>query len=158
MNSEYFLRKLNLTLQIDNTLVEEMNLLSKNHFPNEFGGLLIGYYRDNNKVLVITDILTPTTFRASPILFERETSDLLVSLQNYYNAMPSKFYVGEWHSHPNGHPFPSKQDVNAMMQISSSENVSIKKPILCIVGCIKTECIVQFHLILKNKIHTYEKT
>lgn len=157
MNSEYFLKEKGLSIQIKDALLEKMNSLSKDHFPNEYGGLLVGFYTNNNQNLVITDILLPKTFTASPVFFEREIGDMKVKLEEYFMSDPSKYYVGEWHSHPNGEPFPSIRDKKAMKQICKSKNVCINKPILCIIGYSEHKYQVKFHLILNNKIYTYEK-
>lgn len=157
MNSRYYLKEKNLSIQIENKTIDEMLLSARKHYPNEFGGLLIGFYANENKDLIITDFLTPKTFKASPVYFERETKDLQEELEDFYHSVPSRCYVGEWHSHPNGGTKPSSKDIKAMKQISENEGVSINKPILCIIGYTKQEFQIQFHLISNNKIYTYEK-
>ena len=157
MNSKYFLKEKNLTIQIENKIIEEMLLSARKYYPNEFGGLLIGSYTNENKDLIITDILAPKSFKSSPVYFERETKDLQEELKDFYHSNPSKYYVGEWHSHPNGGTKPSGKDIKGMKQISDSEGVSINKPVLCIIGYTKKDFQIQFHLITNNKIYTYEK-
>ena len=157
MNSKYFLQDEGLSIQIKNALLEKMNSLSTEHFPNEYGGLLIGFYTNNNQNLVITDLLLPKIFSASPTFFEREIGDMKYDLEKYFISNPSKYYVGEWHSHPDGDPFPSIRNKKAMRHICKSKNVSIQKPILCIIGYTKDEFQVRFHLIIDNKTYTYEK-
>lgn len=139
--------------------MEKMYLTAKSHYPNEFGGLLIGFYNNDNKNLVISDILLPNFFTSTPVFFERQTEDLQEKLKDYYKSEPSKFYVGEWHSHPNGGSMPSQRDIKAMMQIQNDKNVAIEKPILAILSYNnKTENYkIQFHLIINNNIYTYEK-
>lgn len=157
MNSSYYLKEKNLSIQIENKIIEEMLLCARKHYPNEFGGLLIGFYANGNKDLIITNFLTPKSFKASPVDFERETKDLQEALKAFYHSYPSKYYVGEWHSHPGGGTAPSNKDIKAMKQISECEGVSINKPVLCIIGYTKQEFQIQFHLITKNKIYTYEQ-
>ena len=157
MNSRYYLKEKNLSIQIENKIIDEMILSARKHYPNEFGGLLIGFYANGNKDLIITNFLTPKSFKASPVYFERETKDLQEALKAFYHSYPSKYYVGEWHSHPGGGTAPSNKDIKAMKQISECEGVSINKPVLCIIGYTKQEFQIQFHLITKNKIYTYEQ-
>lgn len=157
MNSKFYLQEKKLSLEVDNKLIQEMVLLSRKWYPNEYGGLLIGYYSNKNQNLIITDILKPKLFKSSPIFFERDTKTLDVELRNFYNSSPSKFYVGEWHSHPNGGTRPSGKDVNAMKDIAESENVAIQNPVLCIIGYTKEDFAIDFHLILNNQIYTYEQ-
>jgi [CysO sulfur-carrier protein]-S-L-cysteine hydrolase len=159
MNSKYILPDKNLTLTITEELLDKMYLSVKAHYPNEFGGLLIGFYNDDNKNLVITDILLPNVFTSTPVFFERQAEDLQKDLQDFYSSAPAKFYVGEWHSHPNGGTMPSSRDIKAMMYIQDDGNVAVEKPILGILSYNnKTENYkIQFHLIINNKIYTYEK-
>lgn len=159
MNTDYILTDKNLTLSISQELLDKMYVSAKDHYPNEFGGLLIGFYNNGNKNLVISDILLPNIFISSPVFFERETEDLQDNLKNFFNSTPPKFYVGEWHSHPNGATWPSKRDIKAMQQIQNDEKVAIEKPILGILSYNnKTKNYkIQFHLIINNKIYTYEK-
>ncbi|MEJ5102385.1 Mov34/MPN/PAD-1 family protein [Chryseobacterium sp. MYb328] len=157
MSSKYLLKEKNLTIQIQDNIIEEMLLSARKYYPNEFGGLLIGFYNNENRDLVITDILAPKSFKVSPVFFERETKDLHKELKLFYDSNPSKYYVGEWHSHPNGGTNPSGTDIKAMKLISESEEVSINKPVLCIIGYTKHDFQLQFHLIINNKIYTYEK-
>lgn len=88
---------------------------------------------------------------------KEKTKDLQEELKDFYRSIPSKYYVGEWHSHPSGGTLPSSKDNKAMKQISECEGVSINKPILCIIGYTKQDFQIQFHLIINNKIYTYEK-
>ncbi len=159
MNSKYILPNKNLTLTIADELLHKMYLSVKVHYPNEFGGLLIGFYNDDNKNLVISDILLPNVFKSTPVFFERQTDDLQKNLQDFYNSTPAKFYVGEWHSHPNGGTMPSSRDIKAMIKIQNDTNISVEKPVLSILSYDnKTENYkIQFHLIINNKIYTYEK-
>lgn len=157
MNSKFYLQEKKLSLEVDNKLIFEMVHLSRKWYPNEYGGLLIGYYSNKNQNLIITDILKPKLFKNSPISFERDTSTLHKDLRNFYNSSPSRFYVGEWHSHPNEGTGPSGTDVKAMKDIAENENVAIENPVLCIISYTKENFAIDFHLILNNKIYTYEQ-
>lgn len=159
MNSKYILKSKNLSITIAEELIEKMYLSAEAYYPNEFGGLLIGFYNKGNQNLVISDILLPNVFTSTPVFFERRTDDLFEKLKEYYKSEPSKFYVGEWHSHPNGGTTPSARDIKAMMQIHKDENVAIEKPILGILSYNnKTKNYkIQFHLIINNNTFTYEK-
>lgn len=159
MNSKYTLKSKNLSISISDELLEKMYLSVKPHYPNEFGGLLIGYYNNDNKNLVISDIILPNIFKSTPVFFERHTEDLHEKLEKFYTCDPSKFYVGEWHSHPNGGTQPSQRDIKAMIQIRENSKVAIEKPILGILSFNNksNDYKIRFHLITKNNIYTYEK-
>ncbi len=54
---------------------------------------------------------------------------------------------------------PSSRDIKAMIKIQNDTNISVEKPVLSILSYDnKTENYkIQFHLIINNKIYTYEK-
>ena len=119
---------------------------------------LIGHYIDVFKTLVITDTLLPKFFDGSPTLFKRSLKGLYQSLEKFYNKEPKKYYVGEWHTHPNGSTMYSQTDLNAMMEIESCETVNIKNPILLILSINKTKMRdYTFYLFENKKLLKYEK-
>ena len=77
-------------------------------------------------------------------------------LIEFYNATPRLIYVGEWHTHPDGIPSPSSTDLNAMIEIAESHDVSIENPILMILGVSKTEMKLGTFVYSKNKLLKYE--
>ncbi len=52
---------------------------------------------------------------------------------NYFDS-EKRYYIGEWHSHPNGSTHFSHTDLNAMRQIESCETVTINNPVLLILS------------------------
>ncbi len=49
-------------------------------------------------------------------------------------ACGTKYFIGEWHSHPNGHEGPSWVDDDAMYKIAKSKKCSCRRPILIILN------------------------
>lgn len=153
----YKIEDLGLTLEIDEELLSALVRIGVNHLPNEFGGFLIGNYSENQSNLRITDTILPNKFKGTPYLFERDTAGIESKLKQFYEEKPSKYYVGEWHTHPNNLPIPSNTDINAINSIASHNDVSIKNPIMLIIGYNKTEVSHGFYVKFKNKIYRYEK-
>ena len=123
----------NLKLIISDSLLQEIALLSLQHYPNEFGGLLIGKYSENFKILNIYQSMMPECYQNSPIEFVRQSDNL----QSYFNELFNEtglYYVGEWHTHPNGEAFYSHTDLQAMTTIAHFEYVQILNPILLILS------------------------
>lgn len=145
-----------LTLEIDDDLLSSIIDIGKKHYPNEFGGFLIGYYSDEQKHLKITDTILPNKFKGTPYLFERDTVGIEVKLKQFYEERPEKYYIGEWHTHPNNLPVPSSTDIRAINAIVNHAEVSIKNPIMLIVGYNKTKVELGFYVQFKNKIYRYE--
>lgn len=157
MSFNFYLAEKDLRIEVGDVLIQNMVLLARDKYPNEYGGLLIGYYTSEGKKLIITDVLLPETYRSTPVFFERDTCNLEESLQKFYSTLPAKYYVGEWHTHPNGGTLPSRRDVQGMRTIINSKDVSIDKPVLCIIGFNEQTFSIGFHLIMNNKILTYEQ-
>jgi integrative and conjugative element protein (TIGR02256 family) len=148
--------KYGLTISIeDNTLNELLNI-GKKHFPNEFGGFLVGYYSDDNKHLNITNHILPNKYNGTPVLFERETVGIASQLKTHFSETPQKYYVGEWHTHPMCVPFPSGTDFAAMKDIAENKAVAIKNPALIIIGHQYSINNIGVYAFFDSKLYQYE--
>lgn len=123
----------NLRLIIDDDLLLKLSNEGISHFPNEFGGFLIGHYSDDFKTLFIQDYLSPQKYNGFSCLFERST-DGIENMLNHLFQKKRLYYIGEWHTHPNGSTMYSQTDLSAMTQIADSETVRIKNPVLLILS------------------------
>lgn len=128
-----------------------------NHYPKEFGGLLIGYYSEDFKTCFIEGTLLPIKFNSSRYFFERGKEGLKQKLIELYEATPRMIYVGEWHTHPDGIPMPSNTDLKAMTEIAENDEVNIENPILVILALSPSEMRVGAFLYSKNKLIKYEQ-
>jgi len=120
-------------LFIEHELLEKIGQTGIEHFPNEFGGFLIGKYSDDYRTLFITDYILPKSYKVSRYLFERSTK----GMKSFFSKLFKKkkeYYVGEWHTHPNGSTGFSNTDLNAMINIEASPSVNIKNPVLLILS------------------------
>lgn len=150
-------KEISVHLEINTSLLDQIFDLAKSHFPNEFGGFLIGYYTKKLDKLMVTDILIPDKYTNSPTTFVRNTINLESRLKQLYNEKPQKYYVGEWHSHPNGTTIYSTTDLNAMKSIAEHDTVNICNPILLIVALSKSKMIDYcFYLFKQNKLIKYD--
>ena len=149
-------KEIKLSISIDETLLIELTEIGKKHYPNEFGGFLMGYYSDDLKQLNITDTILPTKFKASKYQFERDITGIIETLKNHYEQAPKTYYVGEWHTHPNNLPIPSTTDINAINEILKHKDKSIQNPILLIIGYTKQSVEYGFYVPFKNKLYKYE--
>lgn len=145
-----------LKLEIEDKLLSKIENIGLKNCPNEYGGFLLGYYTDDFKSLIITDILLPQKYKSSSISFERQSVGLEETFLDYYNKTPSQYYIGEWHTHPNGQPFPSIQDEITIKGIAQNKAISIKNPIMLIVGYNQDKPHSSFYVLSKNKLYRYE--
>ncbi|MCR4030653.1 MULTISPECIES: Mov34/MPN/PAD-1 family protein [Flavobacterium] len=152
----YRIKELGLTLDIDDDLISNLIDIGKKHCPNEFGGFLIGYYSESQNHLRITDTILPNKYKGTPYMFEREVIGVESKLKQFYTEDPKKYYIGEWHTHPNNLAIPSTVDIQAVKSIADNPEVSIKNPALLIIGCANNKIELGFYVYFKNKIYRYE--
>lgn len=101
-------------LFIDDGLVAQLKRLREQNLPNETGGVLLGYYDLDFKLLVIVTVLTaPLDSRGTPISFDRGVEGVIDAVNEAARRTAGIVqYVGEWHSHPAGHSAePSGDDL-----------------------------------------------
>lgn len=123
----------NLKIAVADSLIREIESVAVKHYPNEFGGFLLGKYSENFKSVIIESIILPNKYKSSPILFQRSTKDLEKKFIREYKEN-NRYYIGEWHSHPNGSTHYSSTDLDTMIETADSNEVQITNPILLIVS------------------------
>ena len=151
------MKELKLKLQVEDYLLEELTEIGRAHYPNEFGGFLMGYYSNDKKVLTITDTILPNKYKATPSLFERDTKGVKQHFKEFYKGNPKKYYVGEWHTHPNNRAIPSTTDIEAIHSIRNNKGVAILNPVLLIIGYNNTDVEIRFYVLIKDKLYSYEQ-
>lgn len=149
-------RELGLRLEISDELIDRIREAGLVHYPNEFGGVLVGEYSEDKQTVSVSETILPQAYMSSRVSFDRGVEGLEEKLLEFYNADPSKIYVGEWHTHPNASPTPSWTDIKAIRQIVASENVNINNPIMLILGLTLIETKLVFYVYLNNKLYEYE--
>ncbi|MFL0171647.1 Mov34/MPN/PAD-1 family protein, partial [Tenacibaculum maritimum] len=99
----------------DENLLSKLCSLGIKNYPNEFGGFLVGRYEKENKLLIIEETILPQKYEGTPNLFLRSSKGIEEQFKKMYREKPSKYYIGEWHTHPNGSTNYSQTDLNAMI-------------------------------------------
>ncbi len=125
-----------LEVHLSNSLIGQLSRLSKSALPNETGGTLLGYYNDSMKIANITEILksagkpksTPTSFIRPSDTKETESNRRILASRGRL------FYLGEWHSHPKGPPYPSPNDLMSCFELVKYSRVPTETPIMLIIG------------------------
>ncbi len=145
-----------LTIFMEEDLLNSLVDIGIAHYPDEFGGFLVGNYGEDLRQVQITDCILPQKYKGTPYLFERDAGGIEEQLKEFYSQTPQKYYVGEWHTHPDGLPIPSATDVRAMRAISNHSEVAIKNPVLLIIGLQKTNTEFEFYITIENKLYKYE--
>lgn len=146
----------NLEIVLEESLLKEIETIAVQHYPNEFGGFLLGKYSGDFKSVVIESIILPYKYKSSPILFQRSIKDLEKLFIKEYQEK-SRYYIGEWHSHPNGSTMYSDTDLNAMIETAESDEVQIKNPLLLIISISKKKMQnFTFYYYSEKKLFAYE--
>jgi integrative and conjugative element protein (TIGR02256 family) len=102
----------------------------------ETGGILIGYYSDDNRTAIICEATPPPNdSRKGKSWFWRGVTGLRSLLLDRWNQRQRTYYLGEWHYHPTQIIEPSFTDLKQMIDISKSRRYHCSEPILIIVGC-----------------------
>ena len=146
----------NLKLVIDSDVIDKIKDIGTEKYPNEFGGFLLGKYAEDLNTLIITSFLLPKKYTGHPMSFERSTDGIHNILKELFISK-QEYYVGEWHTHPNGSTRYSSTDLNAMKAIAECETVNIKNPVLLILSIEKVGCDnFTFYCFNKEKLIPYE--
>ncbi len=149
-------KETNLALVIDVELLDRIAAQGASKYPNEFGGLLVGRYIDNERIVLIEDILLPKRYASSRYFFERGSEGLRQALELYYYAEPRLIYVGEWHTHPDNPAQPSARDIKSMQELASDKNVLINNPVLMILEITRSGFQVEMYVFYNNQLLRYE--
>lgn len=123
-----------LRVKLPESIYEEVQKCIEKFYPNECGGIFVGTI-DNGNTAVISEMMLPKKFRSTPIYFVRVADLLNKWLEKIFQRDGGNtIYLGEWHSHPNGSPYPSNTDLKAMEDIANNNDVRISTPLLLIVA------------------------
>lgn len=155
---KFYQSELNLTLTVESSVLETIEQYSRAHYPNEFGGVLMGSYLNRYVDLVISDIIVPEKYKSSPIKFEPDNNELNMRTKEYFQHFDNKvIYVGDWHSHPNGGNHFSQLDFNSIKNVAKSKTVNIKNPILMIAAYSDDYFDPGFYVYNKDKLYKFER-
>ncbi|WP_269317797.1 Mov34/MPN/PAD-1 family protein [Exiguobacterium sp. KJ 601] len=123
-----------LKVVIPNIVLDEIHILCTSSYPNETGGILVGFYNEQYNSAIISKLIPPPSdSKSGPTWFIRGINGVKKKLdQLWYNE--KEYYIGEWHYHPGSSSNLSNQDIKQMSEISNNDNYKCPEPILLIVG------------------------
>lgn len=119
-------------------LVEQkMVHLAEAAWPEETGGILVGYYSTDLRTGRITEALAPPAdSERSRWRFSRGVRGLTAKLRSLWRKPKAhrQYYLGEWHSHPDGPIAMSSRDRATMRRIAEEVKYQCPEPLLVILG------------------------
>ncbi|MDE0014434.1 MAG: Mov34/MPN/PAD-1 family protein [Candidatus Poribacteria bacterium] len=125
------------------TLCTDEGFLDKAHearakkLPNETGGVLVGSYDMQRKIVYVVDCLpSPADSEEWPTLYIRGSRGLPSKIEKVKQVTEKQVqYIGEWHSHPpNRSVKPSQDDLKVFDWLSNYMKVDGLPPLMLIVG------------------------
>lgn len=130
---EFWSKDNSFGLRMSRTNLEEILKYCEKSSLDETGGILIGSYTKALDCAVIETVTgPPSDSKYGRTWFRRGVRGLRKLLEKYWKR--NRFYIGEWHFHPGGKPFPSGTDQNQLKVISKSKDYDCTAPILVIIG------------------------
>jgi integrative and conjugative element protein (TIGR02256 family) len=120
-------------LDLPGPIIDEMLKHCAKSYPMETGGILVGHYSDDCKFAHVTDLVpAPSDSISGRLSFQRGVR----GIQKFLNQMwpRRRYYLGEWHFHPDGSASPSGTDANQMRSIAYAASYHCPEPVLLILG------------------------
>ncbi|MDH7579047.1 MAG: Mov34/MPN/PAD-1 family protein [Bacillota bacterium] len=110
--------------------------MAKEHYPMEVGTSLIGYYSDDGfDAFICRTAPLPPDSKGLAHMFVRGAKGMRAFFSRLLERYSGKkYYVGEWHSHPDALAYPSEIDDINMSAISSDVKTNCPECILVILG------------------------
>lgn len=111
------------------------------HAPLETGGVLLGYVSprgdpgDPEQVMVEAALGPGPAARHSKSRFDPDSGWQERELaRRYQESGRITTYLGDWHTHPNGVPVPSRRDEKTAQAISRDKNARLPRPLMLILA------------------------
>lgn len=120
-------------VEIDSKLINDIKIECIKAKNNETGGILIGYYSEDQNVAIISRVTGPPKDSKHGKFFFRRGINGLMSIINKEWSL-GQYYLGEWHFHPNSSSTPSIVDNIQMKKFLINKSLKCPEPILLIVG------------------------
>jgi integrative and conjugative element protein (TIGR02256 family) len=127
------------TVFLEADFLEKSYGVAKKHLPKESGSTLVGSYSDDGRVARISGI-GPISIDSAGTAFSFTRG--VNGVKKYFAKLFKEtggitHYLGEWHSHPNGYPRPSRTDEINMVAIANDHKMMCPECILVILGIYK---------------------
>ena len=92
------------TVITDDALLKKLSTLRQSKLPNETGGVLLGSFDMERRIVYIVDALpSPPDSEEWPTLYIRGSEGLFEKVEALTQKVHGMIeYIGEWHSHPDG--------------------------------------------------------
>ncbi len=120
---------------ISDNALRQMVALADAKFPNETGGMLIGYIAETGDAVVL-DIVGPgPTAQHARYSFVPDSEYQQIELESrFHGSQGRRTYLGDWHTHPSSAPLPSYRDKRTLAKIAAEPASQTSTPLMVILG------------------------
>ncbi len=128
--------KLKIKVHVIGNASTDTKRIAEEFFPNEAGGALMGYWSEDDKEVVITDVIGPGPDAThKPTSFKPDYSFQEKEIERLYNESGrTHTYLGDWHSHPDGPAELSGTDRRTLKNIASFPQARASNPIMILLS------------------------
>ncbi|HYC06192.1 MAG TPA: Mov34/MPN/PAD-1 family protein [Azospirillaceae bacterium] len=122
------------TLRVEPSVLDEVRTLRAEHDPYETGGYLFGGCNlKARRITVVAATPAPSGTHGSPTELDLARVDDCPRARTLVRRTAGRLHlVGTWHSHPDGHPLPSAQDLLTISKMAA-ENAASGLPTLMLI-------------------------
>lgn len=145
---KYVIATRNISLKINQSILDKMYSKAFAAFPNETGGMFAGRISDDGHEALIEHLVMPSKTESSHVSFMRETDGMDQIWKEL--AEQGLSYLGEWHTHPKGTTQYSYTDYQAMVGVANDRHVALATPLLFIIS-LNDSCITDYKAYLYDK-------
>lgn len=125
------------------------------HHPLETGGLLLGYTTPNGEVVIRDVVLGGPKAKRTRDGFVPDAAWQEADLARRYRASGRMdWYLGDWHTHPEGGTLVSHKDRRTARRIATSPDARVPKPIMLILAASKREWHAVTYQLADGRFHT----
>ena len=125
----------NLKIIVNNEILSNIRRYYRSNIKYETGGILLGKFNKENRVIEITEIYELKTSLFSRILYKRSARKAQKIIDRRWHQTNGAInYIGEWHTHPNMQAIPSSTDINSLKEITEKVKGILPGTILIIAG------------------------
>lgn len=120
---------------VPDNVMESIFVLCAGVGSKETGGILVGFYTDDQSTAIVTEAAPPPRdSQSGSTWFHRGVAGLRSLLEKYWKNPKRQYYLGEWHFHTAVDVEPSPVDIDQMIRISRNRRSNCPEPISLIVG------------------------
>lgn len=117
---------------VQNAMVAE----AERAFPDETGGVLLGYWTTSPGEVVVTHMVGPGRYAIHhPYSFVPDADYHEQEIARLYEEANRRItYLGDWHTHPHGAAYLSRQDCRTLRRISNHREARAPEPLMAILA------------------------